>query len=26
HRPSGHIVLVSEMGEASYYSKRFGLV
>ncbi|EAS0164189.1 CRISPR-associated protein Cas3, partial [Salmonella enterica subsp. houtenae] len=25
-RPSGHIVLVSEMGEASYYSKRFGLV
>ncbi|MDV2058697.1 CRISPR-associated helicase Cas3' [Salmonella enterica] len=26
HRPSGQIVLVSDTGEASYYSKRFGLV
>ncbi|CNV16287.1 crispr-associated helicase Cas3 [Salmonella enterica subsp. enterica serovar Bovismorbificans] len=26
HRPSGQIVLVSDAGEASYYSKRFGLV
>ncbi|EBW3163395.1 CRISPR-associated helicase Cas3' [Salmonella enterica subsp. enterica] len=26
HRPSGQVVLVSDAGEASYYSKRFGLV
>ncbi|EAA8525348.1 CRISPR-associated protein Cas3 [Salmonella enterica] len=26
HRPSGQVVLVSDAGEASYYSKHFGLV